>query len=757
MDLRPLLRLVIVWIALSWTSLAHAQDLPAEWTNLASRAEVTVTNDESSLFALNRLRNNLITWRKTFAEQRDANAGRLATLDAQLAALGPAKDDGGNPQIALRRALIERQRAEEFAPTAFAQEAFARADGLIREVDTRIFELERAALTTRGMTPLNPVNWFSATQSFGSALQIFGNEVVSGLQVGWQNGFVQSNAPVALGLIVVGFVLMTQSARRTARLRRSSTIAGSEWRPIYDFLLSLAQLVLPLVGLWAVIGGVQRLDVLSATGTDILRAIGQAGALIIVARWLSAAFFPKGGPEGPLGFDHLSRRFFRQLGIIFGIGLSLITLIEAIMTSVDAPSINATVLAFPIVVVLSVALFRFGQMIGGPASEFVDGEGTWRLRKFFGTLSIIVAVAAPLLSALGYKTGYTALLQPFIMTIALTGFVMLLQQLVNALWSLMRQDDDEGAGPLAPVLIGILLGCLALPVLALIWGAGSSDLREVWTRFQTGLTFGETTLSPTDFLWFLIIFAVGYLLTRLVQSALRNNVLPRTKLDLGGRNAIVAGVGYVGIILAAVIAITSAGIDLTNLALVAGALSVGIGFGLQTIVSNFVSGIILLIERPVSEGDWIEVNGQAGYVRDISVRSTRIETFDRSDVIIPNADLLNNQVTNLTRDNSVGRVIVPVGVAYGTDAEKVREILKNIAMAHPMVLHNPEPNVLFQAFGASSLDFEIRALLRDINFGMSVKSELNTEIAKQFAAEGIEIPFPQRDVWLKNAPGADKS
>ncbi|MCB1546955.1 MAG: mechanosensitive ion channel, partial [Hyphomicrobiaceae bacterium] len=189
------------------------------------------------------------------------------------------------------------------------------------------------------------------------------------------------------------------------------------------------------------------------------------------------------------------------------------------------------------------------------------------------------------------------------------------------------------------------------------------------------------------------------------------------------------------------------------LAIVAGALSVGIGFGLQSIVNNFVSGLILLVERPIKVGDWIVVGNDQGFVRRISVRATEIETFDRSSLILPNSELITGRVINLTHRNAMGRVIINVGTAYSSDPAEVVALLREIAQAHPTVLRHPEPRIAFVDFGASSLDFSVRVYIPDIKRTFDVQTDLRIAIFKAFAERGIEIPFPQQDLHLRDLDG----
>ena len=300
----------------------------------------------------------------------------------------------------------------------------------------------------------------------------------------------------------------------------------------------------------------------------------------------------------------------------------------------------------------------------------------------------------------------------------------------------------------------IVWGVFAFIVLSSLDQSGAI-IQHTRNYLVNGFTIGEFRIVPSKILVSLFVFAIIVISTGWVKSQLEYSWLPKTSMERGGREAVVTITGYVMFTIAALVALSVAGFDFSNIAIIAGALSVGIGFGLQNIVNNFVSGLILLFERPVRKGDWIQVGTTEGYVKDIRIRSTRIITFDRSDVIVPNSELISNQVTNFMLDNIRGRAIVSVGVAYGSDTEKVRQILTRVAEENELVVKDgtsPQPLILFRGFGDSSLDFELRVHLYDVDRRLSTISNLNFAIDKAFREEGIEIPFPQRDVHVKDLP-----
>ena len=415
---------------------------------------------------------------------------------------------------------------------------------------------------------------------------------------------------------------------------------------------------------------------------------------------------------------------------------------------------STSVISFVIVSIGSYYLFRLLTAVSthlkhSRSSDTTLENSSIALISFVLRLGVAVTLVSPILALVGYSYAGGIILFSTLLTFGVGGFVLILQRFLRDIFSVLIRNSDEVSG-LIPTLLGLGAAIGAIPFLAIIWGARPSDLWELWGVISNGFQMGESRITPSDFIAFIVIFVIGYVITRAIQNMLKEQVLPKTKLDAGGQNDVVDVVGYLDIFLAAVIAISTAGIDLSSLAIVAGALSVGIGFGMQTIVSNFVSGIILLVERPISQGDWIEVNGTMGVVKDISVRATVIQTFDRKDVIVPNSDLISGSVTNWTKGNLTGRIILSVGVAYGTDTQRVTRILEEVALEHPLVSDKNPPSVYFLNFGADAIEFEIRIVLQDVNFSLSVKSEINHRIAERFAEEGIEIPFAQRDLWLRN-------
>ncbi|MCB1368257.1 MAG: mechanosensitive ion channel family protein [Rhodobacteraceae bacterium] len=736
-----------------------------EWARTAERAERIIENAEASSTALEALRTTLSEFRTKALALQDSNQARIDTLRSQLAALGPPPAEGEieAAEVAQRRSELNDQLAKARAPVLAAQEAYKRANGMIGEIDAIIRERLADQLFTLGVSPVNPAHWPEAYSIVAGYLTDVREEIDEGMASQAQMVMTRQNLPVILLLAVIGLLLMTRARHWLISFMGLMPIPrearAGEARSL---LLSVTQVVVPMLGVAALLQAVNLSGMTGLRGQNLIVAVPWMALSILGGRWLGRTLFTEtDGTPLFLGLKEADARTGLRIASALGIVVALDHLLETLATQVDFTDTAQIVLSFPIVVVAGLLLVRFGLLLD-PARQVLEPgqEANPLRRRLYGLITrttIVLGVTGPLLAAIGYFTASTSFVFPMIKTLALIGLGLILYRLLNDLAETLlqsaqgkrRDETDEGLS-LVPVALGSMLIIAALPVLALIWGARVSDLLEIWTMINDGFAFGDNRISVSVFLTFAIVFAAGYTLTRLLQSTLRSTVLPRTRMDAGGRNAILTGTGYVGIFLAGLAAVTSAGLDLSGLAIVAGALSVGIGFGLQAIVSNFVSGIILLIERPIKEGDWIEVGAYSGYVRKISVRSTEIDTFDRATVVVPNADFISGTVINYTHSSMNGRVKVPVGVAYDSDTRQVEKILLEVAESHDMVDHRFNVNVVFLGFGADSMDFEIRAVLKDVNYVLAVKSDMNHEIARRFREEGIEIPFAQRDINVRN-------
>ncbi len=288
------------------------------------------------------------------------------------------------------------------------------------------------------------------------------------------------------------------------------------------------------------------------------------------------------------------------------------------------------------------------------------------------------------------------------------------------------------------------------------WGGSASDLVDGVRSIAFGIRIGEFNLSLGTILSGILLLIFVLFVARLIQRWLETQLLPHTDLEPSLQQSIATICGYIGVIIAIVLTMAHLGIDPQKIALIAGALSVGIGFGLQSIVSNFVSGLILLAERPIRVGDLISVKGDEGRVRRISVRATEIETGERSSVIIPNSELITGVVKNRTRGDDTTLTKITLTTAYGSDPETVRDILLACVREHSEVLPQPEPSVLLVNFAESGLSFELNFVCSDVNRSGAVASDVRFVIFSRLKDAGIKIPYPQRELRWHEAPSAPK-
>lgn len=596
--------------------------------------------------------------------------------------------------------------------------------------------------------------------------------------------------------------LVARAAHRFARVSplpsAGRRLTSAALRTIGDGLLPAAALAVPLLVIW----GATDLPVADPTIRVLLAATLALSAVIIGAALVRATLAP---PEPDAGLSPLTPEAARHLcrciaflGIVFIIELALRRVAAALP---PAPAALHAVdgLAYCGLAALGLALAARGRVwrqTETPLAEAAlppgDETGRWeeagaaaepgavaepaadassarpaRLRrpepaKIAARIAALLAGLAAVAAIVGQTRLGMAITDTLLWGATALGLCLLARAAGRAaIAALLRTAPlrpsagltaTTARGVLAAIrmLLDPLLAAVAIWALAPLWGFAREDLARWGRGMLQGFTIGGVTISLAALALAAVVLVVALAAVRAARRALSDRLLPRTRLDAGVQNSISVGAGYAGVVAAVLLAISVLGVDLSNFAIVAGALSVGIGFGLQNIVNNFVSGLILLIERPVKVGDWVAVGSQQGLVKRINVRSTELETFERSSVIVPNSDLLSNAVINWTHKDRVGRVDVRVGVDYGVDSETVREVLLACARAHPEVMAWPQPFVLFSDFTDNALVFELRAFLRNVEKRSRVASDLRFAIDKACREAGIPFPYAQSEIHLRD-------
>ena len=284
----------------------------------------------------------------------------------------------------------------------------------------------------------------------------------------------------------------------------------------------------------------------------------------------------------------------------------------------------------------------------------------------------------------------------------------------------------------------------------------NETLKLWWSKLESILDYelmrmGDKQLTLKAILMLLLLLALVLIIERYFRRALRKHVLARTHLEPDLQYAISRFVGYCFITIGFFVALIQVGLDLSSLAVIAGAVGIGIGFGLQNVVSNFVCGLVILAERPIAMGHRVEVGGVAGRITRINLRSTTVVTNDNITIIVPNSDFITHSVTNWSHGDPKVRLRLPVGVAYGSDVESLRRVLLEVAAENPSVLKEPSPDVRFLGFGDSSLDFELAVWTIDMSHRPTrFRSDLYFAIERKLRENNIEIPFPQRDLHIRS-------
>ena len=715
--------------------------------------------------ALADLRDRVLPIRDDLRERLGTLEAELAEIEARRQKLGPppaADTPPEEPGLAAERQKLNQSFAEADAAVKQARLLTARAEDLQNRVTERRRDLFTRQLFERGASILDPYFWMEVSDGLPRELRSLGILARSWWTYAENNGgFVGAiGALLTLLGLAVAMAAVVRWWRRTRPTASHANRFAKTLAAMRRFLRIAATTPLLVLGVLSVLNMYSLVPPLIM---EIGRGVVIALAVAAFGRGIITALFAPGQPDrrlidaGDETAERVSRHFLWATR-----ALALAVLLNAIHKAVAAPLAltvaTSGLMALGITLILLHGLVR----IEGEPTAVADAPA-FKLPglRMVLWLAVLVAGVALLVGYIGFAAFITGRL---VVALAVFGALYLSLALIDTFFTErinaasprgravastlgLQPRSLELAGTLASGVLRLLLIVVAVFLIVGPGGVFATDFVGALEGIAFGFTIGGFTISLSAIMVALLVLLAGFLVTRALQRWLELHLLPRTGLEPSLQISISTIIGYVGIIAVIAMAMSSLGIDLQKIAFVAGALSVGIGFGLQSIVSNFVSGLILLAERPIRVGDSIVVKGEEGYVRRISVRATEIETFERASVIVPNSELITGVVKNWTHANSTGRIIVKVAVAYDCDPDEVRDVLMACACEHPQVLQTPAPRVLLLNFGDTALEFELRCVVANVDYGLTVRSDLHFAILHRFRKAGIGIPHQVREGW----------
>jgi small-conductance mechanosensitive channel len=743
----------------------------AEWNRLLDRfgREVaTLRLDEASV---QRLTEGADRIKGEAVALKDTAAAQVAETRELLESMGEvAQGATESPEAAAQRKDLQERLARAEGWQKQAELAIARADQLIDRVAAKRIALFAQTVVKRGPSPLVPQTWIDAGRELGGLASLIATSIAT-----WTERLFDPSSDVGPAMLVVlaaaglgvaaGLVVRAYLMRRFARAAVAGTVAPLDVQlgAAATFLGWTAPLLFALLGAWAVWPPPEFFP--NGAVMAIVYGIVVGIVTLLLCRWAVDAVLAPARPQWralPVGDGE---------ALVLVAHLRLLVVLLGIHIAVDRGTAPLTVVEnftavwnFLITIAFAGLLLRVvdrrlwaAPAVPAAAAENADGAAvarsdlTWRLLRYAAMAAMWVA---PLIAAVGYAN----LAEYVSVGVIETGIVVFaaaaaklfarafveaafdpahrLGRLIGRAFTLSAQGlrlTQFWLGLTLDFLIAVASGLALL----IVWGASRDDIVVLGTRLVEGVRIGPVTVSITDVLLAMLVFTVVLGVTRYIQRILDMRVFPGTQLDAGVRHSLRTSVGYVGLVIGFGLAIGTLGLNLSSLAIVAGALSVGIGFGLQNIVNNFVSGLILLIERPIKAGDWVEVAGSSGIVKRINVRSTELETFDRSTVLIPNSSLVSTAVVNWTHKDISGRIEIPVKVAGIKDAASVKAILLDCAGQHPMVMKRPGPGVLLRDFAGNNFEFVLQVAVPRALEMQQVASDLRFAIDQAFRQKGV--------------------